>query len=293
MNDSRPLVLGAVFQHSLIGKDAGELRAYARGLEDIGLGQVVAYDHVLGVGLDSRPGWSGAYSERDVFHEPLTLFAFMAGVTERLELATCVLVLPQRQTALVAKQAAELQIVSGGRFRLGVGTGWNEVEYEALGVPFEQRGARLAEQIGVLRALWSHATVDVDGEFHRIDNAGINPLPAVPIPIWLGGGASRRVRQRIARLADGWMVPKLGRAEAAEVVTELRRMCSEQGRDPSTLGIEARIYLAQVPRAEWRNEAEQWAALGASRLNLITDGMGLTTVEHELEALADAVAMIR
>ena len=293
MDSSAPPALGAVLQHSLIGTNVDELRTYTSGLEGIGLAQLVAYDHVLGVGLDARPGWTGAYSELDAFHEPLTLFAFIAGVTERLELATCVLVLPQRQTALVAKQAAELQIVSGGRFRLGIGTGWNEVEYEALGMPFERRGARLDEQIGILRALWSRPTVEVDAEFHRIDNAGINPLPPVPIPIWIGGGATRRVRERIARLADGWMVPKLDRSEAAEVAAELRRMCTEHGRDPDTLAIEARIYLAQVPRAQWRREAEQWAALGASRVNLVTDGMGVSTVEHELEALADAVAVIR
>jgi probable F420-dependent oxidoreductase len=292
MSGSRPPALGAVFQHSLVSTNVDELRTYARGVEDIGLAQLVAYDHVLGVGLDTRPGWTGPYSEKDAFHEPLTLFAFMAGVTERLEFATCVVVLPQRQTALVAKQAAEVQIVSGGRFRLGVGTGWNVAEYEALGVPFERRGARLDEQISVLRALWSQPTVEVAGEFHRIDDAGINPLPAAPVPIWVGGSASHRVRERIARLADGWMVPRLERVDAAEVAADLRRICTTHGRDPNTLGIEARIYLAQVPRGRWQEEAYQWAAIGASRLNLVTDGMGLSTVEQELEVLADAAAAI-
>jgi probable F420-dependent oxidoreductase len=292
LDDVHGIAVGAVFQHGLVGTNVDEIRRYVQGVEAIGLTQLVAYDHVLGVGLGTRPGWTGPYSEEDAFHEPLTLFAFMAGITERLEFATCVLVLPQRQTALVAKQAAQVQIVSGGRFRLGVGTGWNVTEYEALGVPFERRGARLDEQIAVLRGLWSQPTVNLSGEFHQIDDAGINPLPATPIPIWVGGSASHRVRERIARLADGWMVPRLERGPAAEVAADLRRICEQHGRDPNTLGIEARLYLGQVPRSRWQEEVHQWAAIGASRLNLITDGMGLSTVQQELEVLADAAAAI-
>ena len=264
----------------------------ARGLEEAGLSQLVAYDHVLGAGLGTRPGWSGPYSAADPFHEPLLLFAYMAGITTTLEFATCVLVLPQRQTALVAKQVAELHTLSSGRFRLGVGTGWNDVEYQALGVGFARRGARLEEQINVLRALWSCPTVDYTGEFHSIADAGINPLPERSIPVWMGGGVSRSSLERIARLADGWMVPRLTLESAAVKAEELGRLVAEYGRHPNSVGIEGRLYLTEISRSEWRAETARWFELGATRLNVVTEGLGFVTVEQHIEALADVATAL-
>jgi probable F420-dependent oxidoreductase len=284
--------LGAVFPHQQIGSDPDWLRAYALGLEELGLAQLVAYDHVLGAGLGDRPGWSGPYSQADAFHEPFTLFSYFAAVTETLEFATCILIVPQRQTALVAKQAAELQILSKGRFRLGVGSGWNEVEYEALGVAFERRGARMEEQIGLLRVLWTNEAVTFDGEFHRIVDAGLNPLPEPPPEIWLGGGSTPRALDRIARLADGWMMPWRPLDDARKEIEEFRRLAGSHGRDLSALGLEVRLYLARTPRERWREEAETWAELGATRLDLVTEGLGLTTVTEQLEALQDALTVI-
>jgi probable F420-dependent oxidoreductase len=285
--------LGAVLPQQQIGSDPDGLRAYALGLEELGLAQLVAYDHVLGAGLADRPDWSGPYSQVDAFHEPFTLFSFFAAVTETLELATCILILPQRQTALVAKQAAELQILSKGRFRLGVGTGWNEVEYEALGIPFERRGDRFEEQIGLLRALWTNDLVSIDGEFHRIVDAGLNPLPEPPPEIWLGGGSTKRAFDRIARLADGWMMPWRPLDVARTEIQEFRRLAESHGRDPGSLGLEVRLYLGRTPREQWREEAETWAELGATRLDLVTEGLGLTTVTEQLETLDDALGVVR
>jgi probable F420-dependent oxidoreductase len=287
------LRLGAVFPQNGFGRDAGAIRAYARGLEELGLEQLVAYDHVLGAGLSTRPDWDGPYSADDPFHEPFVLFSHLAAVTTTLEFAPCVLILPQRQTALVAKQAAELQILSEGRLRLGVGAGWNEVEYEALGVPFARRAARLEEQIGVLRALWSSPTVDVDDTYHRISDAGINPLPETPVPIWLGGGQTPSSLDRVARLADGWTVMHFTAAEAAPAVAEFWRLVAEHGRDKDAVGLEARLYLGELPRAEWRDEAAAWAELGATRFNLVTDQLGLRTPDEHLATLRDALAGLR
>ena len=178
--------LGALLPQNEIGRDPGAIRAYAQGIEECGYGHLTCYEHVLGACVSTRPDWTGPYTSEDAFHEPFLLFAYLAAVTEKLQFATCILVLPQRQTALVAKQAAELAVLSGNRFWMGVGAGWNQVEFEALGVPWPRRGARLEEQIMVLRRLWTEPCVQFSGEFHKIPNAGINPRPAEPIPIWMG-----------------------------------------------------------------------------------------------------------
>jgi probable F420-dependent oxidoreductase len=286
------LRLGAVLPQGELEEGGDALRAYALGLEQLGLEQLVAYDHVLGAGRSTRPDWSGYYSADDPFDEPLVTFAHLAAVATSLEFATCVLVLPQRQTALVAKQAAALQLLSDGRFRLGVGTGWNEVEYDGLGVPFADRGARMEEQIEVLRALWTHPTIDRETPFHRIRDAGINPRPPQPVPIWIGGGASPAALDRIARLADGWMVAHLDPEQAAPLLADLRRLLVEHGRDPTEFGVEARLYLAETARERWRAARASWAALGATRLNLVTSGQGLHGVDAHLAALRDALGVL-
>ena len=196
--------IGVTFPQTEIGSDPAAVLDYAQAAEGLGFSHLIVFDHVLGANAANRPGWSGAYQHTDSFYEPFALFGYLAGVTRRLELVTAVIILPQRQTALVAKQAATVDVLSGGRLRLGVGIGWNDVEYEALGENFHDRGRRSEEQIEVMRALWTNELVTYEGRWHRITDAGINPLPVQrPIPVWLGGGADPVLR-RVARMADGW-----------------------------------------------------------------------------------------
>jgi probable F420-dependent oxidoreductase len=285
--------LGAVLPSGEIGVGPADAMAYATGLETLDFAHVAAYEHVLGADIAARPDWRGPYTAADPFREPLVLFAFMAALTTSLSFATSVLILPQRQTALVAKQAAEVALLSGGRFRLGVGIGWNAVEYEALGVPWERRGRRLEEQIEVLRQLWSNASIDFAGEFHTITAAGINPLPSALVPLWLGGGeASDRVLERIARLADGWMVPFHDGREAASRIALLRERRMTHRSDP--IGIEGRMVLRQLgaDRSVWRQAAEAWRDAGATHLSVATHGMGCSNVADHLELLAEVQALI-
>ena len=204
--------LGIVFPHHEIGTDPGAVKAYAEGAEALGAEHMLIYDHVLGADPDRPGGWSGPYDKDVAFHEPFTVFAFMAAVTTRIEFATSVLILPQRQTALVAKQAAELAILSGNRFRLGIGSGWNEVEYEALGVPFAARGRRQAEQVELLRQLWASDSLTYGGRFHTVTQASILPRPSAPIPIWFGGGAAALL-ERCATIGEGWFPPRRAERE--------------------------------------------------------------------------------
>src|SRR5947207_13234197 len=203
--------IGVVFPQTEIGDDPIAIRDYAQAAEQLGYQHLLIYDHVLGASIANRPDWRGPYTSDTLFHEPFVLFGYLAGLTKRIELVTGVIVLPQRQTALVAKQAAEIDVLSGGRLRLGIGVGWNEVEYEALGQDFHTRGRRSVEQIAVLRALLTQEVVDFHGHWHHITHAGLNPQPVQrPIPIWFGVGSSQNpyppeaVLRRVARLADGW-----------------------------------------------------------------------------------------
>jgi probable F420-dependent oxidoreductase len=193
--------IGAVFPQLEIGADPAVVRDWTLTVEEAGYTHALAYDHVLGADPTNRPGWTG-YTDKSLFHEVFVLFGYMAAITTSLELVTGVLILPQRQTALVAKQAAEIDVLSGGRLRLGVGIGWNQVEYDALGVPFTQRGARLTEQVELLRKLWAEPVLNHDGKYDRVEEAGLNPLPGRKIPIWFGGGADAVVQDRSDR---GWL----------------------------------------------------------------------------------------
>jgi probable F420-dependent oxidoreductase len=283
--------MGAVFPQTEIGADPAGVRAWARAVEDLGYRHILAYDHVLGAGADTRPGWRG-YTSETAFHEVFVLFGYLAAVTSDVELVTGVLILPQRQTALVAKQAAEVDVLSGGRLRLGVGTGWNPVEYEALGETFTDRGQRSEEQIEVLRALWAEPTVTYDGTWHRIDNAGLNPLPPRRrIPIWLGGTAEVVLR-RVGRLADGWL-PQTPPDDAARATLDrVRRYAEEAGRAPDAVGFEPRLSLAGTPRDQWVEFAAGWRALGATHLCVDTMGLGLRDGTEHVAALADALSVI-
>ncbi|MGZ6387785.1 MAG: LLM class F420-dependent oxidoreductase [Ktedonobacterales bacterium] len=280
--------VGAIFPQTEIGSDPADIREYAQAVEQLGYAHILAYDHVLGAGTSSRPDWRGPYTSQTMFHEPFVLFGYLAALTRRVELVTGVLILPQRQTALVAKQSAEVDVLSGGRLRLGIGVGWNQVEYQALGEKFETRGARVEEQITVLRALWSGHAITYSGRWHHIQDAGINPLPPRPtIPIWIGGH-SEPVLKRVARLADGWF-PQLPPDErAASMIARLHEYAREAGRDPSSIGIEARLSISQTPEVGWVDYAAAWHALGATHLGVNTMGAGFTTLDQHLSALTRA-----
>jgi probable F420-dependent oxidoreductase len=274
---------GAVFPQTEFGTDPAAIRDYAQAVEALGYTHVLAYDHVLGVD-PNRPGWKGRYSYQDAFLSPFLLFSFMAAVTEKLEFVTGILILPQRQTALVAKQAATLDVLCGGRLRLGVGVGWNEAEYVALGEDFHSRGRRVEAQIGLLRRLWTELLVDYSDEWDTIPNAGINPRPTQQsIPIWIGGD-SEPVLRRAARQADGWL-PLTRSAEAAEAALgRLDGYLAEAGRTREEVGIEPRMNLTDGPDA-WAQAAGAWEAIGATHLSVNTMGGGLATPQAHVDAL--------
>jgi probable F420-dependent oxidoreductase len=228
-----------------------------------------------------------------MFHEPFVLFGHLAALTKRLELVTSVIILPQRQTVLVAKQAAEVDVLSGGRMRLGVGIGWNEVEYEALAEDFRTRAGRLEEQVEVLRALWTQPVVTYAGKWHTITAAGLNPLPVQrPIPIWFGGSADVAI-ERIGRLGDGWM-PQMPPNERARALIELLRDATRSaGRAADAVGIESRLGLGQIRDEKgWGAFAHGWRELGATHLDINTMGAGFTKISQHLDALGKAKAIV-
>jgi probable F420-dependent oxidoreductase len=279
--------IGVVFPQTELGGDAGAVRAYAQGAEELGFTHVLAYDHVAGADPAVHTGWDGPYDVHTTFHEPMVMYGYLAAVTTSMELVTGIIILPQRQTVLAAKQAAEVDLLTGGRLRLGVGIGWNRVEYEALGQDFSTRGQRLEEQITLLRRLWTEQSVTFSGTFDRITGAGLAPLPVQrPIPVWVGAQSARAYR-RIGRLADGWfpmMAPGPQLDEARRIVAE---GAAEAGRDPASLGMEGRVRWQQ-DRDEMAAAMRQWQDAGATHLSVNTMGAGLKTVDDHLAALATA-----
>ena len=276
--------VGVTFPQSEIGADPKAIRDYAQVAEDLGYEHLLAYDHVLGADPSNREGWRG-YTHKTMFHEPLTLFSYLTAITKRLELVSGVIVLPQRQSALVAKQAAEVDVLSGGRLRLGVGIGWNAVEYEALGEEFGTRGARIEEQIEVMRLLWTREVVSFEGRYHRIDEAGINPLPVQrPIPVWMGARADVGLR-RTARIADGWFPLGPPDDRMREAVKRLRGYVEEAGRVPESVGIEARLDVGRVPPEEWIAQTEAWRSLGATHISVNTMNARLHSPQEHVETI--------
>jgi len=276
--------IGVTFPQTEIGADPAVIRAYAHAVEDLGYRHLIAYDHVLGADISSRPGWQGPYTYKHMFHEPFVLFGYLAALTT-LELVTSVIILPQRQTALVAKQAAEVDVLSGGKLRLGVGVGWNEVEYEALGMNFRTRGRAVEEQIEVLRQLWSNEVVSYQGKFHTIIAAGLNPLPVRrSIPIWLGGSSDVAIK-RAARLSDGWFPQGLPDDTMRAKLQRLRTWAAEAGRDPATIGIEARIEAAAGDPDKWASLTRTWKELGATHVAFNTMNAGYASIDEHIEAL--------
>jgi probable F420-dependent oxidoreductase len=280
--------VGVVFPQTELGGDAGAVRAYGERVEELGFRHVLAYDHVVGADPEVHTGWNGPYDVHTTFHEPLVMFGYLAGITRSLELVTGVIILPQRQTVLVAKQAAEVDLLSGGRLRLGIGIGWNAVEYEALGKNFGTRGKRSAEQVDLLRRLWTEQTVTFDGAFDKVIGAGLAPLPVQrPIPIWIGAASAPGYR-RAGRLADGWFPMMEPGPKLDEALAEVERGAVAAGRDPASIGMEARVSFGGDYDAVAAQIAA-WADAGASHLSVNTMGAGLKTVDEHLDVLARVV----
>ncbi len=273
--------IGAVLPHNEIGTDPGAIKAYLQGLEAQGITDLLIYDHVLGADPDRPGGFQGAYDKDVAFHEPFAFLSFAAAVTESMELTTAVLVLPQRQTALVAKQAAEVAVLSNNRFRLGVGTGWNTVEYEALNEEFTNRGRRQAEQVEVLRRLWTEDSVDFKGESHSIPKASILPRPSEPIPIWFGGSAPAALK-RCAELGDGWIPLGTPNESSAERIETIRAHREAAGRSMDGFVIQAQAQYRGGDPDRWRTHAQRWQALGATHLAVATHNAGPTDVDGHL-----------
>jgi probable F420-dependent oxidoreductase len=283
--------VGVVFPQTEIGGDVGAVRAYAERVDELGFAHVLAYDHVLGADPAVHQGWAGPYDVHTTFHEPFVLFGYLAAVTS-LELVTGIIILPQRQTALVAKQAAEVDLLTGGRLRLGVGLGWNAVEYEALGKSFADRGRRSEEQIALLRRLWTEQTVTHEGAHERVTGAGIAPMPVQrPIPVWFGA-ASERAFRRAGRLGDGWfpMVPPGPRLDEAKAIVDAAAV--EAGRDPSSIGMEGRVSWGTGGLDQVVDHAGRWRAAGASHVSINTMGAGLGSVDDHLAALASVAGAV-
>ena len=277
--------LGVVFPQTEIGDDPDRVARFATTAEQLGYDHIIAYDHVLGASTQSRPDWQGPYTMNSMFQEPLVLFAYLAGLTKTLEFASGIIILPQRQTALVAKQAACVDVLSNGRLRLGIGTGWNDVEYEALGENFNNRGKRSEEQIDVLRKLWADEAITYDGTWHKITDAGLNPLPVnKSIPIWLGGMAPQ-VIDRVGRLADGWF--PFANKDLANQLEQVREVARRAGRDPESIGIEC-----IVPTNTDADRLKSLQEIGVSHVAMVTMNQELADPAAHIDAISSARAVL-
>ncbi|MHB1446286.1 MAG: LLM class F420-dependent oxidoreductase [Acidimicrobiales bacterium] len=283
--------IGVVLPQTEMGGDRGALRSYAQAVEEAGYAHILAYDHVLGADPAVHEGWAGPYDHRSTFHEPLVAFGFLAAVCS-LELVTGIIILPQRQTALVAKQAAEVDLLTGGRFRLGIGLGWNAVEYEALGEDFSTRGRRVEEQIELLRRLWTQTVVSFEGTDHTVTGAGLAPMPIQrPIPVWMGASSEPALR-RAGRLADGW-IPLTGTGEGLErAVAAVRQGAQEAEREYDTMGMEGRIGVKAGELDAAARRAQRWEEAGATHLCVNTMGGGFEGIDAHISALVEVAQVL-
>jgi probable F420-dependent oxidoreductase len=283
--------IGVVFPQTELGGDPAILRAYAQRVEELGYTHILAYDHVVGADPTVHQGWQGPYNIDSTFHEPFVMFGYLAAVTS-LELVTGVIILPQRQSVLVAKQAAEVDLLTGGRFRLGIGLGWNAVEFESLGEKFTNRGKRSEEQVEVMRKLWTERSVTFNGKYHTVTGAGLAPLPTQrPIPVWFGA-ASDRAYERAGRLGDGWfpmMDPGPGLDYALD---QVKHAAAAAGRDAEGLGMEGRV--------SWTGDSDKtaaaisaWKAAGATHVSVNTMNAGLANVDDHLAVLEQVAADLK
>lgn len=286
---------GAIFPQYELSADVENIRVFMTEVERMGYDFVLAYDHVLGANPEREGGWRGPYTHENQFHEIFSLFSYASAITTTLEFATGILILPQRQTALAAKQAAQLDIFSGGRLRLGIGVGWNRVEMEGLGEDFSTRGKRSAEQVEVMNLLWQHELVTYEGAYHKLDDAGINPLPIQrPIPVWFGGRADA-VLKRMARLGAGWMPGGMSPEPAKVAVEKLHGYLEDNERDPADFGIDPFIPLHRIEGGAKGQDAyiKQWQALGSTHVSILTMHGGNTTVEQHLADLEAFISRVK
>ncbi len=270
-----------------IGNDPVGIRDFVQAAEDMGYEHLTLIDHVIQSGTAVADDWRSFYTRDNAFHEPLIFYAYVAALTKSIELATAILILPQRPAALVAKQAAELDLLSGGRLRLGVGIGWNEMEFHVLGQNFRNRARRFEEQIDLMRKLWTNELVDFDGAYHKIEDAGLNPLPVQrPIPVWVGAFVEPAIK-RAGCIADGWFAnPRVPPGPESEEHFEFFRSAArEAGRDPDKLGIDATVLTGERGSQAWAAEAEQWQAMGATHLTVRTMASGLASNDQHIETL--------
>jgi probable F420-dependent oxidoreductase len=284
--------VGVVYPQNELKGDPSAVRRIGKAVEDLGFDHLSAYDHVLGaVHADRTPPLTGPYTERDTFHDPFVMYAHLAGITERIGFATGILVLPQRQTALVARQAADVDLLSGGRLRLGVGIGWNFVEYESLGQDFHTRGARQEEQIKLLRRLFTEPVVDFSGRFHRVDRASLMPKPARSIPIWLGGSGEAAF-DRAARIADGFTFFGGKAAQTVEAWKRLRDRVDGEGRSVEDFGADW-VVLSRGGMDDLMSEIDAWREAGGTHVSVDTMGRGLDSADRHIDYLASVANVLK
>lgn len=281
--------IGIIYPQNELNGDPQAILRIGREAESLGFDSIVAYDHVLGASHDREPKLNGPYTELHPFHDPFVMFGYLAAITERIQFVTGVLILPQRQTVLVARQAADVDLLSNGRLRLGAGIGWNYVEYDALGEDFSTRGERLGEQVDLLRKLWAEPLLSFHGKFDQIDKAALNPRPNRRIPIWLGGFADVALR-RAARIADGFICAD-GAADAFAQIARLQTLLKDEGRDAAAFGVQCNMLKAKTPE-EVVETAKRWGDAGGSDVAINTMGQGFAGIEGHLDHMrrvADAL----
>ena len=277
--------IGLVYPQTEFGNDISAIKDYTQTAEGLGFSHILAYDHVLGANPNRPQKLNGPYTYQDAFQSPLILFSFMAAITEKMRFATGIIILPQRQTALFAKQTATLDVLSNGRLRLGIGIGWNDVEYTALGQDFHTRGKRIEEQVGLLRQLWAQPLITFEGQWDKIPDAGLNPLPIQrPIPIWFGGHA-KPVLRRVASIGDGWMPNYRKAADAQSSLDLITRFAEEVGRTPDKIGLEARIHYSHGAEADWVRNMREWEKAGATHITFNTMNAGLDSPQKHIQAV--------
>jgi probable F420-dependent oxidoreductase len=284
--------IGVVFPQTEIGADPAGIRAYAQAVEGLGFQHLLVYDHVLGADPAGHPGFNGPYTSQSMFHEPFVLFGYLAAIAPSLELVTAVIILAQRQAVLAAKQAAEVDVLTNGKLRLGLGIGWNSVEYEGLGMEFRNRGRRFEEQIQLMRRLWTEPVLSFEGRYHRVTAAGINPLPVQrPIPIWIGASAEAAIK-RAAETADGFFPQRPLEGGWPATMDRIWGWLEAAGRDRRSFGIEQRINTSTGTPDDWRKTAEEWRAFGATHLSINTMNAGLRGPDAHIARLREAQAAL-
>ena len=264
--------IGLQYPAATVGADPSEMREFAQAAEGLGYAHLTVFEHIVGV--RPQPGEREHHAE---YHELLTMLSFLAGATSTIGLLTAVLVLPMRQAVVVAKQAAEVDFVSGGRLRLGIGVGRSPREYEATGADYHNRGRRIEEQLSLMRKLWTEEWVTFHGEWHQANDIGLTIPPVQrPIPVWMGGGSDRAL-ERMGRMSDGWLSTKL--EPTAGGMAKIRASAAAAGRDPTSVALEGRLEIQGTTPDAWAAGVEAWAEVGATHLTIRGDGTPAEQIE--------------